>query len=184
MQMQTGPGPDQPMRTWLAWTGGIEIINIAIFGIVLWRLERAMPGLVGPLSLIGFGTLSVLLLEGGLYWLVKRARPLPHVSSAWQLRLLQFLYVANGIVMLIFPLALLSTLVRGVPPLAIGDALIGSGWYLFGLGEFIHYFFWKINMRGSERQRQRTSARRIPARFRRELVRAQRAATLVDNRRS
>ena len=67
--MQTGPAPRQPMRTWLAWTGSIEIVNIAIFANVLWQLGQAMPGLIGPLSAIGFGTLSVLLLEGGSYWL-------------------------------------------------------------------------------------------------------------------
>ena len=61
----------------------------------------------------------------------------------------------------------------------LGFALV-LGLYIFGLGEFVHYFVWKINMRGSERRRQRQSTRRIPARFRRELIRAQRVVSSSD----
>ena len=51
--------------------------------------------------------------------------------------------------------------------------LLGAGFYLFGLGEFLHYFVFKINMRSYERNIAVRSGQLIPARILRELRRAQ-----------
>lgn len=66
--------------------------------------------------------------------------------------LLRALYSANLALLLIFPLVLLGAFIIG-RSLRLGDAIFGLGLYLFGLGEFIHYFVWKINMRPGEWRR-------------------------------
>jgi len=48
--------------------------------------------------------------------------------------------------LLVFPLALLGAFVGGRSP-QLGDVILGTALYLFGLGEFTHYFVWKRNMR-------------------------------------
>lgn len=78
--------------------------------------------------------------------------------------LLRALYSVNLALLLIFPLVLLGAFIIG-RSLRLGDAIFGLGLYLFGLGEFIHYFVWKINMRPGEWRRFIRAAQPIPARF-------------------
>ena len=52
----------------------------------------------------------------------------------------------------------------------------GLSLFLFACGEFVHYFLFKINMRPREWRAARARGRPVPARFRRELRRAEAAA--------
>jgi hypothetical protein len=173
--MQTGPALHQSMDRWLLWTGGAEILNVGIFLFLFRQLGHAFPPLTGPMAMIGFATLSIILVEGGLYWWGKRLRLSHHLSTHLQRSLLKAMYVTNGILLLVFPAVLVGSLVTDTVSFHVGDIIFGLVWYLFGVGEFIHYFIWKINMRSAERTQQRKTGRRIPARFRRELLRLQRS---------
>jgi len=84
-----------------------------------------------------------------------------------RLRLLQAVYALTGLSLLVYPALLAIRLLSGLP-VERGDALLGAGLWLFGVGEFVHYFIVKINMRPDERRR----GRPVPARLRRELERA------------
>lgn len=174
MQMQTGPAPRQRMASWLAWTGLLEWFNVALAGWFLWYLSGRYPGFIGPFAVLGYLTLALFLIEGGGYWLVKRRRGALLAARA-RLWLLRMLYGVNLVLLLVFPLALLGVFATGRPP-GVGDAIFGLALYLFGFGEFIHYFVRKINMRSREWRRFLRTGQPIAARFRREYTRTQREA--------
>jgi len=71
--METGPDANQSMDRWLLWTGVMEIGNVALFTFLLWYLSYSAPGLVDYFSVAGLTTLTILLVQGGLYWLLKRS---------------------------------------------------------------------------------------------------------------
>ncbi|MBN1311089.1 MAG: hypothetical protein JXB30_06685 [Anaerolineae bacterium] len=167
LKMQTGPTSDQSMNNWLAWTGWVELLNIAIYSGLLWWLNFLLTHVVADLSIIGVLTLDAILLQGGLYWLLKRARFLANISATARLRAIQGLYVLNSLLMCIFPAVFVIRLLFARPP-GLGDSIIGMCYYLFGLGEFIHYFWFKINMRPAERKRMLRDRQLVPARFLRE----------------
>ena len=171
MRMQTGPAPGQEMRSWLVWTGVGELFNVPLFTTIAWFFLRDRSG-PWTFTAIGLATLNLILLEGGLYWLAKRWRG----GQRWQTGFLNTLYALTGLALLVFPLALLVGLGRGLAAPRPADLILGTALYAFALGEFVHYFLVKINMRPREwragwRQRQPQ-----PARFRRELRRARLAA--------
>ncbi len=173
MQMQTGPARDQSMRGWLVWTGVLEWANVVGFGVVFWRFGEGSSG-VGRFAVLGLATLEVVLFEGGAYWLVKRRAGGLRGSAARRLRLFRALYAGNVFLLLVFPVALLAAVVSGRGPGGT-DALLGAALYLLGLGEFVHYFVWKINMRPAEFRRAWRARRPVPARLWREYRRARRA---------
>ncbi len=186
MQMQTGPAANQSMDRWLLWTGVMEIGNAALFTLLMWYLAYSNPGLVGYFSLAGLATLNALLVQGGLYWLLKRSRFFEASPAPRILRLLRGLYVLNVLLLLVFPASILAAVATGAPVLALYDALIGLGCYLFGVGEFLHYFVFKINARPRELKRLLRERRPMPARLLRELrqagLRAEREMEHPDER--
>ena len=115
--MQTGPAKGQRMSTWLLVTGLVEIANVAVFTFLAFVIIGGREG-PWPLAWIGVLTLDLILLEGGVYWLLKR----------W----------------------------------SVGHAL----------GEFVHYFVFKINMRAAERRLASQRGRLVRARLWRALARA------------
>jgi len=167
MNMQTGPAPGQSIERWLLLTGLLEIANVGIFAMLWLTLNRIIPGESDVLSLAGLLTTDLLLFVGGLYWLLKRARFFERMAPRPRLRLLQAVYALTGLSLLVYPALLAIRLLAGLP-VERGDALLGAGLWLFGVGEFVHYFIVKINMRPDERRR----GRPVPARLRRELERA------------
>ncbi len=167
MDMQTGPAPKQSMDNWLLWTGSLEIFNVLVFTFLWWTLNTIIPSTQDLLSLLGLLTLNLVLLEGGLYWLLARARFFKKTPARVRLPLLQGVYAANVLALLVFPVA---ALLRAGPTFDWGDFWLGAGFYLFGFGEFLHYFIFKINMRPNERER--TGSIFVPARLLRELRRA------------
>lgn len=175
MNMQTGPAPGQSVERWLLWTGLIEIANIGVFSLLWVSLNRIIPGESDLLSLVGLVTTHLVLLEGGVYWLLKRARFFERTAAPVRLRLLQAAYALTGLALLVYPALLLGRLLAGLP-VEWGDALLGAGFWLFAAGEFVHYFVVKINMRPDERRR----GRPVPARLRRELARAARQARQAE----
>lgn len=172
MDMQTGPAPKQSLDQWLLWTGILEIINIAVFSFLWGTVNWLLPGERDTFSVLGLVTLNLVLLEGGIYWLLARARFFQKTPARARLRLLQALYPVNILLLLLFPGLLLFRAVLGLP-VEVPDVLLGAGFYLFGLGEFLHYFVFKINMRSYERKMAARSGQLIPARVLRELRRAQ-----------
>lgn len=171
MNMQTGPAPGQTLERWLLWTGVIEIANTGIFSLLWWVLNRAIPGSNDVLSLAGLMMCNLVLLVGGGYWLLKRGGFFVRTPAPLRLRLLRAAYVLTGLALLVFPALVIARLVAGVP-VEWGDALLGAAFWLFGAGEFVHYFVFKINMRRYERRASAQHRRRVPARLRRELHRA------------
>lgn len=169
--MQTGPAPKQSMDQWLLWTGLLEIANIAIFGFLWSILSRRIPGEARIFSVLGLITLSVILLEGGLYWLMVRARFFQRAPVKSRLRLLQGVYGFNILLMLGFPALLIVRVAAGLP-MDWTDLLLGGAYYIFALGEFVHYFVFKINMRPYEWQQALQTGRFVPARLLREMQRA------------
>ncbi len=173
MNMQTGPAPKQSMDNWLLITGIVEIANIAVFGFLCWTLSNLFGTTEKTFTIIGFLTLAVMLLEGGMYWLLVRGRFFRKSPAKLRLRLLQGVYGINILLMLVFPVLLLIRAASGYP-IQLADVLLGGGFYLFGVGEFLHYFVFKINMRPYEWRNAMQTGKFVPARVRRELHRARR----------
>ncbi|MEU8200073.1 hypothetical protein [Streptosporangium sp. NPDC049046] len=182
------------MTRWLLETGLLELVSLGLFlWMYLYPGQRLWAGDGWPYAPAGMLTLGVVLVEGGVYWLVKfwllSGRRTRRGSPEIRLRGLQALYVFNVVLLLVFPVVLsVGIVVRGVGK-DLPGLLLGVGLYVFAVGEFVHYFLWKINMRSAERASARRGSRRIPARFLRELRRAradvQRSRNLgVGNRRS
>lgn len=169
--MQTGPAPNQSMRNWLARTGLLEWFNVGLFSFLLWRSAREPGSPIGPFAVLGLVTLNLVLIEGGLYWLLKRRHGGTPRPAIRRLRLLRAVYAGNALLLLLFPAALLATIASGDAPTG-ADVLIGCGLYLFGLGEFAHYFLFKINMRPAEWRRAWRARHPVPARILREYRRA------------
>jgi hypothetical protein len=172
VQMQTGPRPRQRMHSWLSWTGSVEIANILIFSWLLWLVISGRPG-PWPFGLLGLATLDLLLFQGGLYWLSKRRITASRWPPLFRLRFLRLLYAANTLLLLIFPLAILLGLTVFPTYVRSLDLLLGLGYYLFGVGEFVHYFLFKINMRPRELRLAWSRRRLVRARLWRELTRAE-----------
>ena len=134
-----------------------------MFSGLLWELHFLFPQAVAELSLVGVMTLNVVLLQGGLYWLIKRKRFLKAIPATIRWYVLVGLYILMSPLMCVFPMVVTMRWLLGYP-LGLGDGLIGACYYLFGVGEFIHYFWFKINMRpyewrGMLRDRQLVAAR-------------------------
>lgn len=87
-------------------------------------------------------------------------------------RLLRGLYVLDALLLLVFPSSVLAAIATGAPALALYDVLIGLGCYLFGAGEFLHYFVFKINARPRELKRSLRQGRPTPAHLLKELRQA------------
>ncbi len=138
----------------------MEIGNVALFTSLMWYLAYSNPGLVSYFSVAGLATLNALLLRG--------------------------LYVLKVLLLLTLPASILAAVVTGAPALALYDVLIGLGCYLFGVGEFLHYFVFKINARPRELKRLLRERRPMPARLLRELrqagLRAERDTEHPDER--
>lgn len=167
----TGPATGQPMRRWLAITGVLEILNgVVVLPAFTWLMGEEFPGLVGPFVWLGVVTLGLILIEGGMYWLLKRDW-FERTPASVRLRGLREAYVASIALLCVFPALLVAVLLVGAAPRA-DDLALGTFWYLFGVGEFVHYFMVKITMRGRELRRLLRTGRPIPARFRREVRRA------------
>jgi hypothetical protein len=90
---------------------------------------------------------------------------------------LRALYLGTGLLLLIFPLAVVAGFAFASP--APGGLLFGGALYLFAVGEFVHYFLFKINMRPREWRESWRQGRLPPARLRRELHRATNAARAI-----
>jgi hypothetical protein len=172
VRMQTGPAAGQSMQRWLVWTGCLELFNAGLFSFLMWYFARDNPGVVGYFSVVGLVTLNAILVEGGVYWLLKRARFFDNVPARRVLALLRGLYVFDVFLLLAFPASVLVALLTGSPPPRTYDLLIGLVCYLFGVGEFLHYFAFKINMRPRELKRLLKERKPAPARLLRELRQA------------
>jgi hypothetical protein len=165
------------MRNWLLWTGIVEIANIGIFTFFWWRISLKIPGNCDLISILGLLTLNVILLEGGIYWLLARTHFFRKTSARIRYFVLITLYGLNSILLLVFPVGLVVLGLIG-SLIALPDLLFGAALYLFGIGEFIHYFVYKINMRRYEREYSRRKHRFVPARLLRELRRVQNQLSL------
>jgi hypothetical protein len=174
MDMQTGPAPRQSMRSWLLWTGVLELINVVLFFFVWLMVNWVLPGTRDLLSILGMLVVVIILIEGGVYWLLARGRFFQRAPAVTRLRLLRGLYGFNILLVLAYPLALIISVASGAP-IDWADVLLGGAFYLFGLGEFLHYFVFKINMRPYELRQVIRTGKTIPARFLRELQRARRS---------
>lgn len=166
----------QHVRRQLLSLASGEFVAVCVFAFVLWRL-RAQHGstTIGPLALLGFGTLAIILLEGTGYWLaalIRINRPgdtaQPRKKAGQRAATVRALYAANGILLLIFPLIYMVRALSGEIDWQTGDPWFGLGIYLFAVGEFIHYFIVKIVRSDRDRAARRP---RQPSRFRRELAR-------------
>lgn len=172
--MQTGPTDKQSMERWLLWTGLLEMGNAVLFTLIVWYWSREVfPESIGYLTVAGLATLNVLLVEGGAYWLLKRAGFFGRSSGSCSPRLLRYAYAANAALLLVFPAGLVAATLSVLPTNG-ADALIGLFWYLFALGEFVHYFCFKINMRPRELRDALRKRKPVPARLLRELRAAER----------
>jgi hypothetical protein len=185
-KMITGPAPGQSMKNWLAWTGGLEIYNAVQFSVIYVILGYFHFHHFGPVSLTGSIMTALILAQGGWYWLAKRSDWFDVTPAARREKILRGLYFLDYILAASLPVVILITLGRLllVPdefawPVtfsgwtgAIGEWLVGGVYYLFGVGEFLHYFVFKINMRPDELRRMQKTGKLIPARFLRELRRA------------
>lgn len=169
--MQTGPAKGQSMKSWLRWTGWGELANIFILSLISGTLHLTYPDHIGVLASVGTFSASFLLLQGGVYWLLKRRGFFSRSSRANRSILwLQRLYVFNALMLLVFPVWLIVRVIS-FPPIQLMDIFIGLLYYVLAVGEYIHYFFFKINMRPDELKRAIRKRKPIPARFRRELAR-------------
>lgn len=175
MNMQTGPAPKQSMRSWLLWTGVLELVNVVILFFVWLTFNRVLPGTQDLLSILGLLVTLIILIEGGVYWLLARGRFFQRTPAASRLRLLRVLYGFNLLLLVGYPAALVIKLLTG-SPVEWADALLGGAFYLFGFGEFLHYFAFKINMRPYEFKQVMRTGKTIPARMLRELRRAEQEA--------
>ena len=177
---QTGPRTGQRMTRWLLATGLLELLNVVLFSwLYLYPVRRLWAGGSWPYALVGLLTLNVILIEGGCYWLGKfwllSKRRTARGNPKARLRGLQALYASNVALLLAFPIVLsVGIATRGIGT-GLTSLLLGVGLYGFAVGEFVHYFLWKINMRSEERALAHRGSRRIPARFLRELRRARAA---------
>ncbi len=170
---QTGPMTGQPMRRWLVITEVLETLNgIVLFPVSTWLLGPQFPALTGQFAWLGVGTLGIVLVEGGAYWLLKRGGWFERTPAATRQRLLRGVSIANVALLCVFPALLVAAPPTGNAPLSVGDLALGAFWYLCGVGEFVHYFVVKINMRGRELRRVLRTGKPVPARIRRELRRA------------
>jgi hypothetical protein len=163
----------QQIRRRLVSLASGEFVAICVLAFFLWRIrDRYGATAIGPLALLGFATLVIILLEGTGYWLVmlrRLGRPSHETQSPATVRqrvtIVRALYAANGILLLIFPLVYLIRAIGSEIDWQTGDPWFGLGLYLFAVGEFVHYFVVKIvrNDRATRNTRQ-------PSRFRRELA--------------
>ncbi len=117
------------------------------------------------------GTLCVILLQGSLYWLMKRPHGIKLFTAPRRLRFIEGLYAINIILLLVFPVFSLTALTINYPPIRLSDWVIGFCCYLFASGEFLHYFVFKINMSRSEQKRVLSNRQPATARLLRELRR-------------
>lgn len=165
----------QQVRRQLLSLAAGEFVSVCVFAFFLWRVrDRYGPTAVGPLALLGFATLAIILIEGTLYWLMTLRRinrtdrqMQPREKVHQRAAFVRALYTANGILLAIFPLVLIVRAIGGEVSWQTGDLWFGLGLYLFALGEFVHYFVVKIVR--SDRDRAARSPRQH-ARFRRELT--------------
>jgi hypothetical protein len=176
----TGPKPKQSMQNWLIWTGIGELTNVGVFFFVWYSFNHVLPGATDILSILGLITLEFILLIGGLYWLLVRIRFFQTAPILTRLCLLKGLYGIAIFLMLIFPIGVIicSLIDENIKlpfstAMERSDFMLGLFFYVFGVGEFLHYFIFKINMRRYERENSRRTHRFIPARLLRELRRAQ-----------
>ncbi len=180
VSMQTGPAAGQRMENWLLWTGALELLNIVLFTLLWGMVVLLYPHAWGVLAGVGWFTFAAVMFQGALYWLLKWRRFFTRSAPATLLRFLRGAYAFNSILLLLFPL-LAGIRLLSSAPLGGREFLQGLGYYLFGLGEFIHYFVYKINMRSAEMREMLHSRRPVPARFRRELARAHRRALRAES---
>jgi hypothetical protein len=165
---QTGPMTNQPMDAWLDSTGRLELFNAALFAFLVWWGGRS----VGYLSMLGLLTLDALLVQGGLYWLLKRRQLRRRRGNPFTTRVLRTIYAVNILLLLAFPLGVLVAASGIGPPVRCRDLVLGTALYALGVGEFVHYFLYKINMRPRELRRAWREKRTVPSRLRREMARA------------
>ncbi|HNT75585.1 MAG TPA: hypothetical protein PKH77_11275 [Anaerolineae bacterium] len=172
--MQTGPAKGQSMQSWLNWTGWGELFNVFLFFLSWVTMCLAYAPYIGALALIGMVSANLILIQGGSYWLLKRrgffARLAPTERAlAWFRRL----YLFNALMLGVFPVWVIARMIVSSPEWP--DVIVGLGYYAMAVGEYIHYFFFKINMRPNELRRVLRKRQPVPARFRRELRRLQQA---------
>jgi hypothetical protein len=168
----TGPAPGQRMRAWLAWTGAGELASIVVFSVLAWRFTQGRV-MAWPFTLFGLVLLDLVLIQGAAYWLVKRQRAGRGWPARSRLALIRALYAANVLALASFPLAVVVAFALAPWWVRVPDVLAGMALFLFACGEFMHYFLFKINMRPREWRAARRHGRPIPARFFRELRRAE-----------
>jgi hypothetical protein len=176
----TGPKPKQSMQNWLIWTGIGELTNVGVFYFVWWSFNHLLPGATDILSILGLLTLEFILLIGGLYWLLVHVKLFRKMPSRTRFYLLVGLYGFTVFIMSIFPIGVIICFLMGeilkLPfstAMETPDFLLGLFFYVFGAGEFLHYFIFKINMRRYERENSHRTHRFVPARLLRELRHAQ-----------
>lgn len=165
----------QQVRRQLLSLASGEFVAVCVFALLLWRVRAsAGPTAIGPLTLLGFGTLAIILLEGTVYWLVALRRisrlggkAQPREKIRRRATVVRAIYAADGILLLLFPLVYAIRILGGEIGWQTGDPWFGLGLYLFAVGEFIHYFIIKIVR--SDRDRAAQTPRQ-PSRFRRELA--------------
>ena len=185
---QTGPRHGQSMSRWALETGLVELFCVALFSWLFASVARPLwSGDTWPYALLGLLTLDVVLVQGGCYWLaayrrLHTPRSRRRLSPALSLRGLQAMYAANVALLMVFPLLLAVGVATRWVETDLPGLIFGVALYLFAVGEFVHYFLWKINMRADERAAGRRRSRRVPARFRRELRQARAAAAHAEGR--
>jgi hypothetical protein len=61
----------QQVRRQLLSLAAGEFVAVCVFAFFLWRVRDGYgPTAIGSLTLLGFGTLAIILIEGTYYWLV------------------------------------------------------------------------------------------------------------------
>lgn len=167
------------MSSWLFGAFVKELICAAGVSFMFFIFSHQDP--VFYFSLIGLGTLGVLLLQGSLYWLFKGLNSKCVKLPTMSLSFLKGLYAFDTALLLVFPVITLGAVFTQIHAIRFLDFVIGLASYLFAVGEFINYFIFKVNMSRSEQRRMLESKRAVRARLFKEHRRAKRRMIYSNN---
>ncbi|PZW18230.1 hypothetical protein EI42_06268 [Thermosporothrix hazakensis] len=167
----------RPTRTMLHKMLLLNSIAMFLFVLVSLLLYVILRTTIGPqrfglYTLIGLLSLDCILLEAALYWFLKYRGLFERLSLTTRLLLFRVLYPFNWLLMAIGPAIVLIEAAQGrfvYSP----DFILGLLLFVFGLGEFINYCYFKINMSREEKERMAEQRRRPAGRLMREKQRVE-----------
>jgi hypothetical protein len=157
------------------WLGELVVALLLIISYGLLRLIGNRQ--LGDYSLLALVILSVVILQGSIYWQLK-LRQLDKASPSFDPRIVQYTYAFDLPLLLIFPMAIFVALLNGTIESSLSDVVIGGGIYLIALIAFIHHFLVKLVRSDSDRSAL-TRRRQVTARWMRELQRNERRKETV-----